>query len=194
MQDIEPFYKWRDQYIASEDPRSPYFGQQYSEFHYSHAIYNYYIHPQWDEMDSDTLYLKILYVDYIEGFAIIEFIGEWNDAIQNDIMYLKRSIIEKMMKHEIYRFVLILDNVLNFHSSDDCYYEEWHEEVSEESGWIVMLGVMDHIEEELKQSGIQYYVRFGAALNEIDWRRLEPGNVVNLVEYFLHTQKKRLRH
>ena len=77
MQDIEPYFKWRDQYIASDDPRSPYYGQQYSEFHYSHAIYNYYIHPQWDDMDSETLYLKILLVDYLEGFAIIEFIGSF---------------------------------------------------------------------------------------------------------------------
>ncbi len=194
MQDIEPYFKWRDQYVASDDTRSPYYGQQYSEFHYSHAIYNYYIHPQWDDMDSETLYLKILLVDYLEGFAIIEFIGEWNDAIQNDIMYLKRKVIEKMQKHGIFRFVLIMDNVLNFHSSDDCYYEEWHEDVIEEGGWVAMIGVMDHMQEELKQSGIQYYVQFGEELNNIDWRRLEPATIIQAIENVIHTQKKRLRN
>ena len=194
MQDIEPFFKWRDQYIASEDKRSPFFGRSYSEFHYSHAIYNYYIHPQWDDMDSETLYLKIIYVDYIEQYAIIEFIGEWNDAIQNDIMYLKRRVIEKLMDQDINQFILIMDNVLNFHSSDDCYYEEWNEEIIEENGWIVMLGVMDHVEDELKTIGLQHYVHFGEGFNELDWRRLEPNSVLFAVQHIMKQQMKRLRN
>jgi hypothetical protein len=32
-------------------------------------------------MGSETLYLKILYADYEAGYVVIEFIGEWNDAI-----------------------------------------------------------------------------------------------------------------
>src|SRR3546814_1657681 len=32
MHELEPFYKWRDDYIASEDSKSPFFKQQYSEF------------------------------------------------------------------------------------------------------------------------------------------------------------------
>jgi len=39
----------------------------------------------------------VLYADYEIGFAIIEFIGEWNDAIENDIMTLKRELIDKML-------------------------------------------------------------------------------------------------
>jgi len=27
------------------------------------------------------------------------------------------------------QFILIGENVLNFHSSDDCYYEEWFQDV-----------------------------------------------------------------
>jgi len=194
MQDIEPFFRWRDQYITSEDMRSPFYGTQNSEFQYTNAIYNYYIHPQWDDMDSETLYLKILFVDYIEQYAIIEFIGEWNDAIQNDIMYLKRKVIEKLMKHHIKYFVLILDNVLNFHSSDDCYYEEWYEEVSEEGGWIVMLGTMNHVEDELKQSGLQHFIHFGSDLNDIVWRRLDAPGLIYAVNKTLQAQVKRLRN
>jgi len=100
---IEPFYNWRDFYIASEDNESPFFGRLYNEFGFDHQIYNYLIHPQWDNIESSTLYLKILFVDYLEGAAIIELIGEWNDVIDNDIMLLKRQVIDQMLAHSIYR-------------------------------------------------------------------------------------------
>ena len=92
MHDIEPFHRWREYYVASEDERSPFYGRNYSEFHFSQKIYNYFIHPQWDHFGSATLYVKILYVDYERSYAIIELIGEWNDAIGNDIMFLKRDL------------------------------------------------------------------------------------------------------
>ena len=76
--------------------------------------------------------------DYAEKYAIIELIGEWNDAIENDIMELKREVLEKFMYEGIYKFILIAENVLNFHSSDKEYYEELFEEVTEENGWVVM--------------------------------------------------------
>ena len=76
MQDIEPFYRWRDRYIAARDERSPFFGRTYSEFEYSQTIYNYYIHPQWDNFGSPTLYAKVLFADYVEHYAIIELIEE----------------------------------------------------------------------------------------------------------------------
>ena len=38
--------------------------------------------------------LKVIYADYELGYAIIEMIGEWNDAIENDIMTLKRDVID----------------------------------------------------------------------------------------------------
>ena len=75
MQDIEPFYNWRDHYIASEDPLSPFFEREYNEFEYTSQIYNFYIHPQWDYFGSETLYLKVLFADYDNSFAIIELIA-----------------------------------------------------------------------------------------------------------------------
>jgi hypothetical protein len=194
MQDIEPFFKWRDQYIASEDPHSPFFRRQYSELYYTHSIYNYYIHPQWDDMDSETLFVKILFVDYAESFAIIELIGEWNDAIQNDIMYLKRKIADPMLKHGIKFFILVLDNVLNFHSSDDCYYEEWYEEVSEESGWICFLGVQEHLEDEMVSIGLQHYIHFGPGYNDLEWRRMSPGGLMHQINQTMKQGIKRLRY
>ena len=64
MHTIEPHYSWRELYTAEEDKNSPFYGREYSEFEFSHSIYNYVIHPQWDFFGSQTLYLKILYADY----------------------------------------------------------------------------------------------------------------------------------
>lgn len=121
-------------YTAEEDERSPFFGQEHSEF--DHAVYDHIVHPQWDAFGSSTLYLKLLFVDYDGGFAIIELIGEWNDLLHNDIMFLKRDFVEPLMGHGISRFILIGENVLNFHASDEEYYNEWYEEAADGDGWI----------------------------------------------------------
>ena len=110
MHEIEPFFNWRHIYIAEEDPQSPFFGRTYSEFEFSQTVYNYYIHPQWDDFGSRTLYIKIIYVDYELNFAIIEMIGEWNDAIENDIMEIKREIIDLLLKQKLTKFILITEN------------------------------------------------------------------------------------
>ncbi len=182
MHDIEPFFKWREKYIASEDERSPFHGKVYNEFTFSTKIYNYYIHPQWDEMGSPTLYLKILFVDYSQAVAVIELIGEWNDAINNDIMFLKREIADTLIQEGIHKFILIAENVLNFHGSDDCYYEEWFEDIVEENGWIVMLNLLPHVMEEMQETRLHHYVNLGDHINEIEWRRLSPLNLLLAVE------------
>jgi hypothetical protein len=183
VQDIEPYYNWRHLYIADEDERSPFYGREYSEFEYTHAIYNYVIHPQWDDIDSPTLFIKILFVDYDQGFAIIELIGEWNDAINNDIMLLKRDIIEKLMNYGINKFILIGENVLNFHHSDDCYYEEWFEEV--EDGWIAFLNFRKHVMDEFHKANIDYYIISGGTLNDISWRTDTPQILFEKVEHYV---------
>jgi len=57
MHDIEPYYKWREYYVASEDEQSPFYGRTYDEFKFTKKIYNYFIHPQWDYIGSQTLYI-----------------------------------------------------------------------------------------------------------------------------------------
>lgn len=49
---------------------------------------------------SETLYAKILYSDYIRHYALIELVGEWNDCIGNDIMFLKRDVVDHLIKKE----------------------------------------------------------------------------------------------
>ena len=180
MQDIEPFYNWRELYIASEDERSPFYEREYSEFVYTNTIYNFYIHPQWDEFGSNTLYTKILFADYERGFAVMEFIGEWNDCLHNDIMFLKREIIDTMIGSGINKFILIGENVLNFHASDDCYYEEWFQDVDD--GWITALNFREHVLKEFDKNNIDYFLATGGELNTINWRSFNPYQLLEQVE------------
>jgi hypothetical protein len=180
MQEIEPYYVWQSLYVSSEDEDSPFFGREYSEFFYTNTIYNYYIHPQWDEFGSPTLYLKVLFADYNDGFAIIELIGEWNDAINNDIMFLKRNVIELMIAKGINKYILIAENVLNFHVSDDCYYEEWFQDV--EDGWIVGLNFREHVLEDFIKNNIDYYICFGGEFDELFWRIYQPQQLFDKIE------------
>ncbi len=179
MHTIEPYYNWRNLYIASEDELSPFHEREYSEFEYTNHIYNYVIHPQWDDMGSETLYIKILYSDYSEGFAIIEMIGEWNDAINNDIMFLKRDIADELQTHGINKYILIGENVLNFHTSDDCYYEEWFDDV--EDGWIAFINFRKHVIEDMRKANIDNYCLMDGQLNDLAWRPFSPQKLFERV-------------
>jgi hypothetical protein len=179
MQDIEPYYSWRHLYISAEDELSPFYGREYSEFEYSNTVYNYYIHPQWDDFGSNTLYIKTLFTDYETGFAILEFIGEWNDAINNDIMLLKRDVVDQMINEGISKFILIGENVLNFHASDDCYYQEWFDDV--EDGWIVAINFRDHVRQEFNKYNIDYYMVFGGELDDLKWRLFQPQQLFDRI-------------
>lgn len=187
MQDIEPFYNWRELYIASEDVRSPFYEREYSEFEYTHTIYNYYIHPQWDFIGSPTLFIKIIYADYEVGFSVIELIGEWNDAINNDIMIFKRDIIDELIRHGITKFILIGENILNFHYSDECYYEEWLDDTG--NGWIAGINFRQHVLREMSQANIDYYITFGGELNTLNWRAFSPFALLERIEQVM---KKRI--
>lgn len=174
MHEIEPFYNWEKYYSSNEDERSPFFGVEYNLMGYTNDIYGYYIHPLWDYIGSETLYIKILYVDYQQGCAIIEMLGEWNDALHNDIMHFKRNVIDLLTRETIKRFILIGENVLNFHGSDDCYYEEWFEDV--EDGWIAAINFRDFVEEEWKKYNLDSYINFGGSLEIVNWRTMNPMN------------------
>jgi hypothetical protein len=171
MQDIEPYYNWRHIYTAEEDRFSPFFGRIYSEFEYSQTLYNYYIHPQWDEFGSRTLYMKILFIDYELQFAIIELLGEWNDAIENDIMTLRREVTDFLFKQGIKHYVVIAENVLNFHSSDDSYYEEWREQLEDDNGWVALINMPEQSKYDFEKARLHHYV----SLFEMEqWRTLKP--------------------
>jgi len=181
MHDIQPYYRWEPFYQSNDDPQSPFFCKQYNYNRYSENIYGYYIAPGWDFFGSETLYLKILFVDYNRGFGIIELIGEWNDAINNDIMHLKRNILENLMAAGVYKFILMGENVLNFHGFDDCYYEEWFEETDDQNGWIAAVNFREFVLEEWRKYNIDSFINFGGTLQLTQWRTLGPVTFFEMV-------------
>ncbi len=182
MHDIEPHFAWRDKYEAEKDEKSPFYGRTYDEFTFSTKIYNYFIHPQWDDLGSNTLYGKLIYANYDNGFAMIELIGEWNDCLFNDIMFLKQNIIDTLMRQGIHKFAIVGENVLNFHASDDCYYEEWWDEVIDQDGWIVGLNFRDHVLDEMNHINLSYYINYNGEFNNFVWRSYKPEHVYQMLD------------
>jgi hypothetical protein len=180
MHDIEPYYNWRHLYIASEDEHSPFFGREYSEFEFSSSIYNYFIHPQWDAFGSATLYLKVIYVSYPDHFCVIELLGEWNDCLYNDVMFLKRNVIEALEEQGVNKFILIGENVMNFHADDDSYYQEWFDEL--EDGWIACINFREHVLLEFEKASLDYYMAMGGKFNDISWRTADPMKLYVIIE------------
>jgi hypothetical protein len=181
MHNIEPYSNWIKYYDSSFDERSPFFEKEYNYDLFKDTIYGYYIHPAWDSFGSETLYLKVLFANYNLGFVIIELIGEWNDTLNNDIMLLKRNFIEVLIAAGISKFILVGENLMNFHGSDDCYYEEWFEEVEDNNGWIAEINLPDFIMQEQIKYHIDHYVNMGGTLQIENWRTLHPQKFFELV-------------
>src|SRR5436853_5885089 len=179
MHEIEPFYNWRHLYTAEEDERSPFYGRTYSEFEYTQTVYNYYIHPQWDEFGSRTLYMKILYTDYEQQFTVIELIGEWNDAIENDIMTMKRDVVDQLFAEGITKFILITENVLNFHSGDRDYYEEWFDESEESNGWAVALNMSEPAQYDFHRKKLDTLIKL---IQLPEWRVYKPYHLFKKID------------
>lgn len=187
MHNLEPYYNWNHLYNSSEDPYSPFYEREYSEFVFSDRIYNHLIHPQWDNFGSPTLFLKLLFIDHEDGFAIIEMMGEWNDCIENDIMTLLREILEPLQAAGISKYILIGENVLNFFGSDDEYYLAFDDE--NEDGWVSLINFREHVLDEMSATNIDQYWMWGGELNDLDWRKLSPQDLFDKVEA---TMEKRL--
>lgn len=180
MHTIEPHYQWRHLYLATDDPQSPFYGYQNSEVYFTDHIYDHIIHPQWDNFGAETLFVKQLYADYNYGFTILELMGEWNDVIHNDIMTLKRDIIEPIMHTGINKFILIGENVLNMHAGETDYYEEWFDELEE--GWVALINFRLHIRQEITQYGLDEYLILGGQLDNLSWRKWSPTKMFTQVK------------
>jgi len=167
---------------------SPFYRRKYSEFHYTHTIYNHVIHPQWDSIDSETLFCKVLFVDYDKGFSVIELMGEWNDAIGNDIRTLRKELIDPMIESGINKFVLIGENILIFHGSDDSYYEDWYDEIKDDEGWIVAINFRPHVIDEMRRHRLHHYIHIGEHYNEVLWRKVKPFYFHKMAEELLFKQ------
>ncbi len=178
MHDVEPFYAWRKYYDPYRDRFLPFFGHKPDYSRYTHDIYGYYIHPEWDFIGSETLYVKVLFVDYVGGLAIIELLGEWNDTLHNDVMFLKRRLADPLIDQGVNKFVLIGENVLNFHGSDDCYYEEWAQDIEDE-GWICALNFRPFVQLEQARYNLLQWINH---LELIAWRTRKPQALMSEIE------------
>ncbi len=86
------------------------------------------------------------------------------------------------MYQGVSKFILIVENVLNFHSSDDLYYEEWFGEVEDANGWITLLNAREHVLEDLSAANIDSYFVMGGKVNELQWRTYRPLQLFQRVE------------
>ena len=72
------------------------------------------------------------------------------------------------------------ENVLNFHGSDDCYYEEWSDELN--GGWIYMLNFREHVLNEFRSNGIDQYFTNLQTNYELHWRTFRPLALYQKIE------------
>jgi MFS superfamily sulfate permease-like transporter len=94
-------------------------------------------------------------------------------------MELKREVIELLAAQGISKYILITENVLNYHSSDKEYYQEWYEEVSEENGWIVALNMPEATQQDFRKKKLNYYIE----LMELqDWRVYKPYHLFRKID------------
>jgi MFS superfamily sulfate permease-like transporter len=105
--------------------------------------------------------------------------GEWNDAVENDIMELKREVLEKFMYEGIHKFILIAENVLNFHSSDSEYYQELYEETNEENGWVVALNMPEQSQYDFRKAHLDRYIELIELEN---WRTYKPFHLFKKID------------
>ena len=94
MHDIEPYYKWRDHYTSESDDRSPFYGRVYNEFQYTQKVYNYFIHPQWDDFGSQRFDIETT----AEGESFIADPTDWlkidhdyQNNHENDLHEVRKS-------------------------------------------------------------------------------------------------------
>ncbi|MGB0839623.1 MAG: hypothetical protein ACPGXL_05760, partial [Chitinophagales bacterium] len=50
------------------------------------------------------------------------------------------------------------------------------------NGWVAILNLRQHIEEEMLAGSLQYYISFGEQLNDINWRKLRPQQLFDLIQ------------
>ncbi|MCH2045681.1 MAG: hypothetical protein MK212_16310, partial [Saprospiraceae bacterium] len=125
-----------------------------------------------------------------QTYAVIEMIGEWNDCLHNDIAIFKRNVLDILIENGIYKYILIGENVLNFHASDDCYYEEWAIELNEEDGWICLVNMLDHVWDEMQETGLDNFMYFGEDFNNVIWRPNKPQQLLWDIEQRIDDHNK----
>ena len=92
-------------------------------------------------------------------------------------MRVKRDIVDEMVPLGIDKFILIGENILNFHADITDYYEEWLEEVP--NGWMTFLNLRSHVVDELNSYGLDQFFVLGGELDQWNWRTKKPEQLYN---------------
>jgi hypothetical protein len=87
-------------------------------------------------------------------------------------------VINPLLEVGISKFIFITENVLNFHSGDYEYYEEWRDEISEDAGFIVWLNLPEQSQYDFNRSKIKQFVQIFEIL---DWRTGKPSLLLTKV-------------
>jgi hypothetical protein len=83
------------------------------------------------------------------------------------------------MYEGINKFILIGENVLNFHSDGADYYEELYEELADTDGWIVCLNMPQQTQYDFKHAHLNRYIE----LVDLDnWRTYKPFHLFKKID------------
>jgi hypothetical protein len=69
--------------------------------------------------------------------------------------------------------------VLNFHSSDDSYYEDWYDQVRDQGGWIVILDMPEQTQYDFKRAHLTKYI---GLLTYHAWRANQPQHLFSAID------------
>ena len=105
---------------------------------------------------------------------------------------LWQPIIDELVKQDIHKFILIGENVLNYHGDDNCYYEEWWDDIKDEEGWIAFVNFRPHVIDEMVETELQYYVNLDDVFGEINWRPQPPNKLFQAIDTMINKGIKKL--
>lgn len=182
LSDVEPHYGWLGYYDPELDTCSP-FAHDPDDSDARPQLYTFEANPRWDGIGSESLLVKILFVNYAPapegGFAIIELLGEWNDLYENDWRLLCDNCLDWLVAQGIDRFILICENVFHAYLEADDYYADFAERIPE--GWVCLLRARPEVLAEFERYGISPYFYWNSQFDDLRWRKLKPWQLYALV-------------
>ena len=178
--ETEPFSGWLAYYDSTDDEYGPFFGVEANHADYERFIYTFPAHPNWDDIGSESLLVKVLYADYEEGYAIIELFGEWNDIHLNDFKLLAENVFTYLLDYYVNKIILICENVFHIYLDTDDYYQELQEELEE--GWVCVIRTREEVQQEMERYGIDRFLYRNAQLDQLKWRKLNPWELFQVVD------------
>ena len=180
MHEVEPHYGWLKYYTNHQDPNSPFHAVEHNQLYYDRQVYQYLAHPQWDDIGSDGLLVKILAADYEQQFAFIELFGVWHDLLDNDFRLLLENCLEPLLHAGIDQFILVADSLLNIYLDSDDYYDAYQEHL--EDGWNCLLRARPHIRQELTDHQLDHHFFWSDELDALPWRTLPPKRLFQTIQ------------